>query len=101
MTDLDKLSILELRDLLATTQAALNGRINARKAELEAELAELNGKPVKAVRAAMPAGDARAEVKPNYRTPDGLHTWSGRGGIPKVFKALGVTDKAGMEAYRI
>jgi DNA-binding protein H-NS len=101
MTDLDKLSIPELRDLLATTQAALNSRINARKAELEAELAELNGKPVKAVRVAMPAADARAEVKPNYRTPDGLVSWSGRGGIPKAFKALGVTDKVGMEAYRI
>ncbi|TIT32636.1 MAG: H-NS histone family protein [Mesorhizobium sp.] len=42
----------------------------------------------------------RAKPAPVYRSPDGFE-WSGRGAIPRVFKELGVTDKAGMEKYRI
>lgn len=101
MPDLDKLSIPELRELIANAQAAVESKVAARKAELEAELAELTGKPLKASKAVKPAGDARAEVKANYRTPDGSFSWSGRGNIPKAFRALGVTDKDGMAAYKI
>lgn len=78
----------------------------AKRAELMAELQALGGAPVEAPKRIRgpnkpkEEGDARAVVKPNYRAPDGFE-WSGRGAIPKVFKALGVTDKAGMEQFRI
>lgn len=45
-------------------------------------------------------GKTRAKPQPVYRSPDGFE-WSGRGAIPRVFKELGVTDKAAMEKYRI
>jgi hypothetical protein len=84
---------------------------DAKRAALMAELAELGGVPEpepaakrtrgpNKPREPLAEGDARLTVKPMYRAPDG-YEWSGRGAIPKVFKALGVTDKAGMETYRI
>lgn len=90
------------RNIIEKLQAALDAAVEARRQELLAELGELgptqqrNPKP----KAEKAEGDKRAVVKPMYRAPDGFE-WSGRGAIPKVFKALGVTDKAGMEQFRI
>lgn len=42
----------------------------------------------------------RESPKPLYRAPNGFE-WSGRGAMPKVFKEMGITDKADLEKYRI
>jgi len=69
---------------------------SARANELLAELRLLGvstpkiGKP----------GSNRASPKALYRGPQGQE-WSGRGGLPRWARELGITDKAGLEQYRI
>jgi hypothetical protein len=100
--------LAEQTTLLAELTTLHNTAKAAKRAELMAELQELGGapEPVKRTRGPnkprepLPEGDARLTVKPMYRAPDG-YEWSGRGAIPKAFKALGVVDKAGMSQYRI
>jgi DNA-binding protein H-NS len=99
-----ELVLAEKQEALTAMQDALAADISARRAQLMAELSALGGhmeapKPTR-TRAPREEGDARLTVKPMYRAPDG-YEWSGRGALPKVFKALGVTDKAGMEQFRI
>lgn len=97
------MNFTEQADLLTTLTALHNTAKEAKRAELMAQLQALGGVPVvkpTRTRAPKEEGDARLTVKPIYRSPDGFE-WSGRGALPKVFKALGVTDKAGMEPYRI
>lgn len=66
-------------------------------------VAELENWGFKAPGAKKPAAtvSTRAKPKPLYRSPDGQNEWSGRGALPAWATALGVTDKAGMEQYRI
>lgn len=98
--DYASLSIDELESVVEESTAVLKEKKDTRRAELLAELERLGGAP----RPSRPskAGDGvRAAPKAQYRTPDGSFEWSGRGAIPTAFKNLGVTDKAGMEKYRI
>lgn len=67
---------------------------------LLAELAKLGIKAPAKARATRSAGDARGDVKPKYRGPNG-EEYSGRGGIPRWAKELGITDKAGLDPYLI
>lgn len=102
--DLEALSIEELRELLAEVQVALDAKVETRRQELLAELNDLGGLPQSTGRkASAPADETRkrASPKPMYRTPDGSFEWSGRGAIPRAFKDLGVTDREGMEQYKI
>lgn len=97
--DYASMSIDELEELVGELTAILQGKKDARRAELMAELEKLGGVP-RAPRGLAPDRQ-RQSPKPAYRTPDGSFEWSGRGGIPKAFKDLGVTDKGQMEKYRI
>lgn len=84
-------------------QARLDEAIEARRAELEAELADLGGGRNRARRPASAPkaeGDKRSDVKVQYRGPNG-EEYSGRGAMPKWAKALGINDKAGLEPYRV
>lgn len=97
--------LAEQSPLLAELTAIHNGAKEAKRAELMAELQALGGGPVaKPTRTRAPKevqeGDARLVVKSVYRGPNG-EEWSSRGAMPKWAKALGITDKAGLEPYRI
>lgn len=76
----------------------------------EAEIAELKAK-LAALGVTMEApkprgrrvgeGGTRASPKAVYRSPDGSQTYSGRGRLPRWASELGITDKEGLEPYRI
>lgn len=87
--DFKSQSIAQLEETISEAQGILNEKKAARRAELLAELEGL-GKPVK----------VKTSVKVKYRAPDG-QTWGGRGALPTWAKNLGVTDRAGMERYRV
>ena len=95
----DAMSIDELKAIQSAVQAALDAKVEARRAELMQELALLGGAPKPAAKPKADS-DARAVVKPLYRGPNG-EEYSGRGALPKWAKALGVEDRAGLEQYRI
>ena len=98
------MNFTEQAELLTTLTALHNTAKEAKRAELMAQLEALGGVPAPAKRTRMPKevaeGDARLVVKPIYRGPNG-EAYSGRGAMPKWAKALGITDKAGLEQYRI
>lgn len=96
--DLTSLSLDELNDLIAEATKLRDARIEQKRAELLKELAQLDTLAGKSVKPA--ASRSRASPKATHRSPSG-DEWSGRGGIPRWAKDLGVTDKAGMEKYRI
>jgi DNA-binding protein H-NS len=103
--DLEAMTIPELRELQSKVTDALEAKEAIRRRELLAELEELGGVPIaKPTRTRAPKevqeGDARLVVKSVYRGPNG-EEWSSRGAMPKWAKALGITDKAGLEPYRI
>lgn len=94
--DLSNLSLEELNDLIGDASRLRDRLVEERKAELLRQIAELD-----ALKSGKPAVERhRASPKATYRGPDG-EEWSGRGGIPRWAKDLGVADKAGMEKYRI
>lgn len=93
---LETLSMSDLQSLIADAQRALTGKVDAERAELMKKLQALDaisGKAPKTER-------GRSSPKPQYRGPNG-EEFSGRGGIPRWAKELGVKDKAGLEPYRI
>jgi DNA-binding protein H-NS len=98
------MSIADLSALVDELTSLLNDKKEARRQELLAELETLRPtgkpKPVKAASAPTSEVSKRTPPKPAYRAPDGFE-WSGRGAMPKAFKALGVTDKKQLEQYRI
>lgn len=91
------LGLEEQKSALDELQGIYDQSVEAKRAELMAQLEALGGAPKRATK---PSG-SRASPEPKYRTPDGSVEWSGRGGIPKAFKELGVTDKEGMKPYLI
>jgi len=100
-TDLDAMGIDELRAHITEAQEILDAKIGAKRAELLAELEALGGVPKSKPKPAAPrADDKRIEVKPMYRGPNG-ESYSGRGAIPNWAKNLGVTDREGLEQFRI
>ena len=101
------LSLDEQKSALAELQAVYDGNVQSKREELMAQLEALGGLPKASPRNVKISWQGetptrkRESPKPAYRTPDGSYEWSGRGAIPKPFKALGVLNKAGMEQYRI
>lgn len=94
--DISNLTLEELTALIDEANKLRAGKIEAKRNELQKQLAELDA-------IASPASTPkreRASPKPLYRGPNGIE-WSGRGAIPRAFRELGVTDKAGLEKYRI
>ncbi|WP_167497122.1 H-NS histone family protein [Agrobacterium pusense] len=93
---LDTLSMEDLQALITDAQKALSVKVEAERSELLKKLSALDAisKPAKAPER------QRNSPKPKYRTPAG-DEWSGRGGIPKVFKELGVQTKEDMAKYLI
>lgn len=95
--DLSGLDLDGLNAVIAEATKLRDKKVEEKRAELMKQLAELdalsssNGVSAK----------ARPVAKALYRTPDGSTEWSGRGGIPRAFKDLGVADKADMQKYLI
>lgn len=103
LPDLSGLSLDELTELHGHVSQHLEERKQARIKELQAELSQLTGgkTPNNGNRIGNGAPlSSRAKPEPKYRAPNGA-TWTGRGGIPRAFQELGVTDKAGMQKYLI
>lgn len=96
---LDALSMEDLKQLVVDAQAALAEKAQSKRAQLEKELAELDALTGRTPAKVAPSR-TRSSPAPVYRAPDGTE-WSGRGGIPKAFKSLGVAAKEDMEQYRI
>jgi DNA-binding protein H-NS len=79
------------RDALDDLTAIHESAKERRRQELRAELQSLSGKNPSPSPAKAPA---------KFRGPNG-ETYSGRGALPSWATALGVTDKAGMERFRV
>lgn len=82
---LDSLSMDDLKALIADAQAALAAQVDAKRQELQRQLAELDAisQPAKAA-----PSRQRAAPAPKYRSkanPD--LTWAGRGGQPRWLTA--------------
>lgn len=78
---LDTLSMEDLNALIADAQKALAGKVDAKRAELQKELAALDAI----------SSTGKASAAPRQRTPSSYthvhphngHEWLGRGGVPK------------------
>jgi DNA-binding protein H-NS len=98
----DAMSIDELKAIQSAVQAALDAKIEARRAELMQELALLGGSPVKPAAKPKADGDARAAVKPMYRSKANPSvTWSGRGARAKWLTAEMEESGLPIEAFKI
>jgi DNA-binding protein H-NS len=95
LPDFEALSIPELRELITAAQSVLDKKVDARRAELEAELVSL-GKPAARPK---PAADKRGAVKAAYRGPNN-EEWSGRGNTPRWLVALEAEGKK-REDYKV
>jgi len=105
LPDLTDLSINELQELLDTVSEALEAKKDVRRLELLAELEKLGGVPATPRRGRTPTAigepsPQRASPKVQFRGPNG-EEWSGRGAMPRWCRELGITDKAGLEQYRV
>lgn len=76
------LSLEEMADALDRLTAIHGRAVAARKAELRAELAALEGKKARANKP-----DGRSNLKVTHRGPNG-ETWKGKGVYPKWLQAL-------------
>lgn len=79
--DLSGLSLEELSDLIEEATKLRANKVDAKRQELQRQLAELDaiGSPTK-----RPVGGARPPVSPKYRSKkDPSQTWAGRGATPK------------------
>jgi len=90
MTNLNTLSLAELKQLQKDLTKAITGFDDRKKAEARATL-EAHAKELGytlAELAEMPTTRKRAEATPKYRHPENADvTWSGRGRTPHWFKA--------------
>lgn len=102
-TDYNSMSIAELQALAEEVNQALEAKKEERRKELLAELEALDGTSTGgrgSRRASSEAGSGRARPRAQFRGPNG-EEYTGRGAIPRWAKDLGITDKAGLEKYRI
>jgi DNA-binding protein H-NS len=97
LPDFDSLSIPELRELITAAQGVLDKKVDARRAELEAELESLGGQ--KASPKSKPVTEKRGTVKPAFVGPNG-ESWAGRGATPKWLVELESKGKS-REEYRV
>lgn len=95
--DLSGLSLEELSDLIEEATKLRATKVDAKRQELQRQLAELDaiGSPAK-----RPVSGARPSVSPTHRSPNG-EEWSGRGAIPRWGRELGAKTKEDMEQFRI
>ena len=108
-TDLDRLTVPELRALIARAEAKLREKQEGAKADLLAKWkaeAEENGFSLQALLpsiSSIPTKSARKtsgeSLPTKYRGPNG-ETWSGRGRLPKWLHALEAEGKR-REEYRL
>jgi hypothetical protein len=97
--DLSSLSIEELNGFIAEATRVRDRKVEEKKAELLKQIAELD-----ALKASPVSSDGirrRAPRKKLYRHPVSGNEYGNTSEIPREFKELGVTDKAGLEKYRI
>lgn len=97
----DKFGEMDFEQQASTLASLTEAHNTAKKARADELLSELRALGIKAP-TGRPKGTGgnRASPAAKYRAPNG-YEWSGRGALPKVFKELGVTDKAGMAQYEI
>jgi DNA-binding protein H-NS len=105
--DLSGLNMEELAEVVAAAnqrtaelKKARISELQAQKSALDAELTKLGAGVITLKAPKADDGRKRASPPPMYRTPTG-EEWSGRGAIPRFFKAIGVKEKGEMEKYRI
>lgn len=95
-TDLSHLDLDGLNALIEEASKLRDQKVDERRAELLKQLHALD-----AISKPKETGQRlRSSPKAMYRAPNGQE-WSGRGGIPRVFKELGVQSKADMAEYLI
>lgn len=95
-TDLSGLTLDELNALIDEATKLRDQKVEEKRSALLKELQALDA--ISAPKG--PRERQRAAPQAVYRGPNG-EEWSGRGGIPRSFKALGVETKEQMEKYRI
>jgi DNA-binding protein H-NS len=95
------LPLEQQREVLGKITDSHNDAKEKRRLELVAELSEWGFTAPARSKAKADTATKRASPKAQYRSPDGTNEWSGRGAIPGWATALGVTDRAGLEPYRI
>lgn len=95
---LDGLSMEDLKALIDDAQKALAVKVDAKRAELQKELAALDAisKPAQASKSAAKRSTARHD---EFEGENG-ETWSGRGGVPKWGAKYGATTREQMERFR-
>lgn len=82
-SDLSVLSIEELDALIADATSARQKKVDARRAELMAELEKLGGVPKTPENGNLIGnGKSRGPAEARYREPETGLTWSGRGTVP-------------------
>lgn len=99
--DFSNLSLDELTAVIEEVTALRNGKIDARRKELQAELAALDGlgkqSPIKAVAEKVGRGS-----KPKmYRHPTSGREYANVSEVPREFKEMGIKTKEEMAPYRI
>lgn len=94
----DLSSLEELNDLIGEATKLRDRKIGEKREELLKQLADLDALSGKAAKPS--PSRTRASPRATHRGPKG-EEWTGRGGIPRWAKDLGVTEKADMEKYRI
>lgn len=99
--DFSNLSLDELNAVIDEVTTLRNGKIDARRKELQAELAALDGytKPA----AAKPAAEksARGSKPKMYRHPTSGREYANVSEVPREFKEMGIKTKAELEPYKI
>lgn len=97
---LEALSVSELQRLIGDAQKALAAKVNAERSELLKKLEALDAIDQPTKRATPNTSKNRGAKPKEFRGPSGRE-YANTGSIPKELRALGVTDKAGLEPYRI
>jgi DNA-binding protein H-NS len=102
LPDFEALTILELRELITAAQSVLDKKVDARRAELMAELSDLGGAPKPSPHKPNLGADKRASVEPKYRSLKNPElTWGGRGQKSKWLIAEMAETGKPLEAFLI
>lgn len=94
----EALGLDEMKSTLDRLQGICNAAIQAKLDEMAAEGRRLRGMMSGKAKADSPTARPPAEVK--YRGPGG-EEYSGRGALPRWARDLGITDKQGLEPYKV
>lgn len=85
--DFGAMSLAELDEVIDGATAARTEKVNARRAELLAELEKIGGAPKTRKK---PDGEPRkrAPMSYTYKHPESGETWSGRGATPQARRGI-------------